>query len=152
MYSKATETAIAALSRLAEVYDGGKTRLSASEIAESRGLPNAFASKILWTLSQAGYIDGVRGPGGGFSFAVHPRTLTLYDAYSLFEHEDESTLCIFGGGVCGNGDKCPLHDRQAKVRQMTNKVLHETSFDVFRLAYKKNQGKANWQCHDSSRD
>ncbi len=37
MYSKATETAIAAMTRLAEVYDRGRTRLSAVEIAESRG-------------------------------------------------------------------------------------------------------------------
>ncbi len=34
MYGKQTERAIGAMSRLAEVWDGGKTRLSAFEIAE----------------------------------------------------------------------------------------------------------------------
>ncbi len=145
MYGKATETAIAALSRLAEVYDGGTTRLSAAEIAESRGLQRPFVSKVLWTLSQAGYVEGTRGPGGGFSFAVPPKEVTLYDAYCLFEKEEDATNCIFGGGICGAGDKCPLHDRLLSVRRATDKVLHRTTFDVFRRAYKRNQGKASWQ-------
>ena len=34
MYGKQTERAIAAMSRLAEVWDGGRTRLSATDIAE----------------------------------------------------------------------------------------------------------------------
>ena len=38
MYGKQTETAIASVSRLAEVYDGGKTRLSSADIARDRGL------------------------------------------------------------------------------------------------------------------
>ncbi len=48
LYGKATQTAIAALSRLAEMYDGGKTRLSATEIAETRGLQRPFLAKILY--------------------------------------------------------------------------------------------------------
>ncbi len=47
MYGKQTETAIAALSRLAEVWDNGRTRLSAAEIADQRGLPRAMVAKIL---------------------------------------------------------------------------------------------------------
>ena len=47
MYGKQTETAIAALSRLAEVWDGGRTRLSAGDIADQRGLPRAMVAKIL---------------------------------------------------------------------------------------------------------
>ena len=35
MYGKATETAIAAMSKLAEVYDDGETNLSATDIAEA---------------------------------------------------------------------------------------------------------------------
>ncbi len=55
MYGKATQNAIAAMSRLAEVYDGGKTRISAADIAASRDLQKPFVSKLLSTLSNAGY-------------------------------------------------------------------------------------------------
>ncbi|WP_442510961.1 RrF2 family transcriptional regulator [Novipirellula sp. SH528] len=149
MYGKATETAIAALSRLSEVYDGGTTRLSAAEIAEDRGLQRPFLGKILSTLSQAGLIEGTRGPGGGFTFAMHPREVKLYDVYTLFEREDFSTHCPFGGGVCGVGEKCPLHDRLADVRKATDAVLHNTTFDAFRKAYLKDKGNSNWRLRPS---
>ena len=65
MYGKQTECAIAAISRLAEVYDGGLTNLSADNIADSRGLPRPFVRKVLSILAQAGLVIGSRGPGGG---------------------------------------------------------------------------------------
>ena len=145
MYGKSTETAIAALSRLAEVYDGGATRLSATEIAASRGLQRPFVAKILSTLSQAGLVEGTRGPGGGFSFANHPREVTLYDVYCLFERPKASKTCPVGGGVCGGQALCPLHDRFENVRKAMDKVLHATTFDVFHLAYKSGRNKADWR-------
>ena len=72
MYGKQTETAIAAMSRLAEVWDGGRTRLSAVEIADKRGLPRAMVAKILSTLSQANLVQGAPGPGGGYALAREP--------------------------------------------------------------------------------
>ena len=149
MYGKATETAIAALSRLAEIYDGGATRLSATEIAKSRGLQRPFVAKVLSTLSQAGMIQGTRGPGGGFTFAKHPKEVTLYDVFSLFEREDSSVNCPFGGGICGSGDKCPLHELLVDVKKATDRVLHDTTFDLFRLSYLRNQGTTNWRLSDN---
>ena len=72
MYGRQTETAIAAMSRLSEVYDGGVTRLSASEIARDRGLQAPSVAKILTTLSQAGLVGGMPGPGGGYALAKEP--------------------------------------------------------------------------------
>ncbi len=135
MYGKKTEYAIAAMSRLAEVYDGGTTRLSAAEIAESRGLQRPFVAKILSALSQAGLVTGSRGPGGGFALAKDPKTITLYNVSRLFEREDNSNLCPFGGGVCGVGDPCPLHARFVSVQKAMDRLLHKTTFDEFRLAH-----------------
>ena len=53
MYGKQTETAIAALSRLAEVYDEGRTRLSAAEIASARQLQGPTVAKIMTVLAFA---------------------------------------------------------------------------------------------------
>ncbi|MGI9457478.1 MAG: RrF2 family transcriptional regulator [Aeoliella sp.] len=145
MYGKATETAIAAMSRLAEVYDGGETLLSGEQIAESRGLPRPFVAKVLSTLSHAGLVVGTRGPGGGYTFADPPKDLSLYDVFCLFEQEDPSGACPFGGGVCGEGDDCPLHDRLLQVHKAIYRVLHGTTFETFRRAYRKNQGNATWQ-------
>lgn len=134
MYGKATETAIAAMSRLAEVYDDGATRLSATEIADSRGLQRPFVAKVLSTLSQAGLVEGTRGPGGGFTLARAPKKIFLYDVFRLFEREDDTDICPFGGGICGEGDPCPLHDKLVDVQNAIDVVLHRTTFDEFRIA------------------
>ena len=96
MYGKATETAIAALSRLAEVYDEGKTRLSAQEIALDRHLQKPFVGKVLTTLSQAGIVQGSRGPGGGFTLAMEPGAIRIYDVFRLFERAEDEKVDLEG--------------------------------------------------------
>ena len=134
MYGKQTETAIAALSRLAEVWDEGRTRLSAAEIADQRGLPRAMVAKILSTLSQASLVDGSPGPGGGYALARAPHLIRLREPHELFEREDVSTNCPFGGGVCGVGEPCAMHDRLKTMHGAIRKLLEETTFEIFRKA------------------
>lgn len=137
MYGKQTECAIAAISRLAEVYDGGLTNLSADNIADSRGLPRPFVRKILSILAQAGLVIGSRGPGGGCTLARDPRKIKLYDVYKLFEREDESDNCPFGGGRCGVGEPCPLHAKLVAVQDAVKVLLHETTFEEFHLSHQE---------------
>ena len=134
MYGKQTETAIAALSRLAEVWDGGETRLSAGEIADQRGLPRAMVAKILSSVSQAGLVTGAPGPGGGYALSRPPSKITLRDVHELFERENDSSECPFGGGVCGIGAPCALHDRLVIMQGTVRRILDDTTFEIFRKA------------------
>ncbi len=120
------------MSLLAEVYDGGETRLAVAEIAERRGLQAPFLSKVLTTLAQAGLVDGSRGPGGGFTLSREPGRIRLEDVCRPFETEPRGVACPFGAGTCGVGENCPLHDRFAEVQTLTEKILRETTLDVFR--------------------
>lgn len=135
MYGKQTETAIAAMSRLAEVWDGGETRMSASEIANDRGLQRPFVGKILSALSQAGLVDGSPGPGGGYTLARSPQEITVHQVYRLFEREDENVECPFGGGICGVGEPCALHDKLVHLKSTLDELLHGTTFEEFRRRY-----------------
>ena len=135
MYGKATETAIAAMSRLAEVWDGGETRLSATEIADSRGLQKPFVGKVLTALAQAGLVHGTRGPGGGFVLSRQPGEIKVYEVFQLFEREDNRDLCPFGGGICGVGVNCALHEKLVAVQDSVDEVLKHTTFEVFRKAF-----------------
>lgn len=134
MYGKQTETAIAAMSRLAEVWDGGTTRLSAVEIADARGLPRAMVAKLLATLSQARLVVGAPGPGGGYTLGRTPKEICLAEVARLFEREDQSDLCPFGGGVCGVGTPCAIHDRLVWMQSSVRKFLTDTTFEEFRVA------------------
>lgn len=137
MYGRQTETAIASMSRLAEIYDGGTTRLSSAEIAEVRGLQAPSVAKVLTVLSQAGLVTGTPGPGGGYCLARHPGEISLSEVSSLFERSDESLNCPFGGGVCGVGDPCPLHDKLVQVQEAMDDLLYQTTFDSFRKAFQE---------------
>jgi Rrf2 family iron-sulfur cluster assembly transcriptional regulator len=123
---------MAAISRLAEVYDAGPMRLSASDIAATRGFSPPIVAKILSILSQAGLVNGAPGPGGGFILARNPAEITLYEVFRLFERVDEDRQCPFGAGICGGDRPCPLHERMADVHAAMDRLLHETTFAVFR--------------------
>lgn len=131
VYGKQTECAIAAMSRLAEVYDGGRTLLSAGEIADHRELNRPIVAKILSVLSQAGLVTGARGPTGGFTLARPPHEITIYEVFRIFEREDPSDQCPFGGGICGVGEPCPIHHKLAAVQTAVEHVLYDTTFEVF---------------------
>jgi Rrf2 family protein len=134
MYGKQTERAIAAMSRLSEVWDGGQTRLSSIEIADSRGLPRPMVAKLLTALSQGSLVNGAPGPRGGYALARSPKEITFQQVHELFEREDTSRLCPFGGGVCGGGAPCPMHDRLVETQQNFRRYLAETTFECFRVA------------------
>ena len=134
MYGKQTEYAISVMSRLAEVYDEGQTNVSADDIADYRGFPKPFVKKILSTLAHAGLVVGSRGPGGGCSLAKDPATIKLHDVFTLFERSDENDRCPFGNGRCGKDAPCPLHDKLSEVQDAMDRLLHETTFDVFQEA------------------
>lgn len=130
MLSKATETAIAAIGVLSAAYDGGATKLSAANIAETRALQRPFVSKVLTELARAGLVVSVRGPGGGFSLSRDPSTIYVNEVYSLFERAQDKR-CPCGDPNCGKERKCALYDCFVRVRKATDRLLHETTFGVF---------------------
>ncbi len=131
-YGKTTQYAIAAMSRLAEVYDEGKTRLSSGDIARDRNLPRPIVAKLLTILSQNGLVAGSPGPGGGYALARAPSQITLFQIAVLFERPEEKRTCPFGPGWCGNGQPCPLHYGLAAIDEQMVNFLTATTLDVFR--------------------
>lgn len=130
-YSKTTQSAIAAMSRLAEVHDCGETRLSSSDIAETRRLPKPLVAKLLTILSQAGLVSGSPGPGGGYALARPAKDISLYDVAALFERSGDKRMCPFGPHWCGQGAPCPLHDSLAAIDDEMVGFLKTTKFSVF---------------------
>ncbi|VTS02656.1 RrF2 family transcriptional regulator [Tuwongella immobilis] len=131
-YGKTAQTAIAAISRLAEMYDPVKrVKLNSAEIAENRKMPQPVVAKVLTILSQAGLVNGSPGPGGGYWLARNPEMVTLYDVVSLFERQEENVSCPFGPHYCGTGPHCPMHFDLLKVREQMISFLRGCSLARF---------------------
>jgi Rrf2 family protein len=130
-FGKTAQTAISAMSLLAEVYDGGKTKLSSLEIAERRGLPQPVVAKVLTIVSSLGLVDGSRGPGGGYWLSKPPEKISLLDIVEEFERQDGRIMCPFGPNWCGHGAPCPMHDTLVRMDSDWTKYLLDTRISVF---------------------
>ncbi len=131
-YGKLAQTALAAVSRLAEVYDGDKpVKLNSAELAEYRQLPRPIVAKVLTTLSQVGIVNGSPGPGGGYWLAQPPDTINLFDVIAPFERLENNVGCPFGPSYCGTGPHCPLHDAILALREQLTSFLRTTTLASF---------------------
>ncbi|ADE53098.1 RrF2 family transcriptional regulator [Coraliomargarita akajimensis] len=146
-YGKTAQNAISAMSYLAKVYDGGETKISSKEIAEERQLPQTLVAKLLVTLSQAGLVDGARGPNGGYWLAKAPKDIVLYDIVRLFEKGGSGAMCPFGPDWCGNGEPCPLHDQLVELDGNLMSFLERTSLAVFEIGSQAEAGSGDSACY-----
>jgi len=129
-YGKSTQNAIAAMSRLAEVYSGGP-RLSSQDIAKARGMAHTLTAKLLTQLSQAGLVDGTPGPNGGYALAHPPANITLMQIAAVFERTNDQVNCPFGPTWCGNNEPCPIHDQLLELDSRVEDFLDNTTLERF---------------------
>lgn len=142
-FGATAQTAVAAMSRLAEVYDGERRRLSSLDVASNRNLPKPLVAKVLTVLSTAGLVNGTRGPGGGYWLARAPAEITLAEIVQSFEREGRVPLCPFGPGWCGSGHPCPVHESFATLQQDWSGFLERTTLAVFAAAPKPTANEAS---------
>ena len=126
MLSKASEYAIRAL-----VYISIKSRESLRpgyrEISQYIEAPEQFTAKVLQSLVRNGFIQSVRGRGGGFFFEDNNKPLTLLevinetDGYRLF------TRCGIGLSKCSDSEPCPIHHQYAIVRDQYHDLAANTT-------------------------
>lgn len=85
---KSSRLAIYALIELASNPD---RQISAAEIGAKYRVSAHHLAKVLLTLGREGWVQSIRGVGGGYSFTGNAKRLTLLDIISVFE--DTSTSC-----------------------------------------------------------
>ena len=129
-YGRTTQTAISAMSCLAEAYASDHL-LSSRDISQAREIALPLVGKLLTLLSQAGLVHGARGPGGGYRLAKQPGEISLHDIATVFERPDDVVVCPFGPNWCGNNDPCPLHDAYVHFTDQFQTYLRNTHLDVF---------------------
>ena len=66
---------------------------SARRIAERAGVSENHLVKVLQRLVKAGLLASVRGPKGGYRFAVPPGDISLLEVYEAVEGRLETSFC-----------------------------------------------------------
>lgn len=78
--NKACAYALLAMSELAQRHEHGEASgLQASEIATTRGMPLAYAAKIMTRLARSNLLRSDRGPRGGFRLTRDPEQISLLE-------------------------------------------------------------------------
>ena len=117
--------ALRAMVHLADLGNGKPTRVD--DIASALSVPRNYLSKILHTLTQAGLLSSMRGPGGGFTLASQPSNVRLVEVIRLFDARDGDHTCLMGQDQCRAEGPCPAHSRWAVVKEQVTSFLSDTT-------------------------
>lgn len=120
IYSVATSYALRALSALPE--EGGF--FLAKDLADYLGLPGPFLSKILQALAQAGLLQSVRGPRGGYRLGRPAHRITVRQVVNAMDGGSAAGGCPLGFVNCGHDHApCPFHGVWCELKDRLDRTL-----------------------------
>ena len=126
MFNKETQYALRSLVYIQlQNYKG--RRPGTVEISTEIEAPQFFTAKILQRLVKAGFVESVKGKGGGFYFDEEKPDLTLEKLISAIEGSRTFSSCGFGLKHCNEDNPCPLHEKYAPVRKKIRNLVSEES-------------------------
>jgi Rrf2 family protein len=140
MFNKETEYALRGLVyiRLQNIQD---KRPGTTEVAKEIDAPHFYTAKILQRLVRAGFLESLKGKGGGFYFDPDKPDIPLAKLITSIEGDRSFSGCGFGLKHCSASNPCPVHDKYAPIREAINKMVSEET--VQSLAMKVYKDKFN---------
>ena len=139
LYSKGCEYAVRALTYAAA--QGNDARFQAHEVCEATGIPESFTRKVFQSLVQGGFLEAVRGPGGGYALTKPANEITLLDVILAVDGSDTFDHCVLGFPSCGATRPCPLHETWSKAKgqllaQLERRTLRDLANSTLRKTHR----------------
>lgn len=130
MISMKTKYALKALGFLARSQ--GKDAFLIAEMAEAENIPKKFLEAILLALKNQGILSSKKGPGGGYSLAVSPESLTIGRIVRVFEGDLSPVPCLSDSAPakcaeCEDMATCGIRLVMADVKNAVTSVLDRTT-------------------------
>jgi Rrf2 family protein len=122
MISQTAEYALRAVVYLASKHGEART---VHQIAEATQVPQGYLAKVMQGLSRNELVHSQRGIGGGFTLAVAPEKLTVYDIVQAVDPIRRITACPLG--LKGHMKLCPLHRRLDHAIGLVETALRDSN-------------------------
>ena len=122
--SKLTDYAVVVLARLARDGGVGTSVQTALSLAADTGIAEPTVAKVLKMLAQAGLVEGVRGPRGGYRLMRPMAAVPLSEIIAAIDGPIALTACVDGGsGNCEAECVCPVRGRWDPVNDAIRRAL-----------------------------
>jgi len=130
MISMRSKYGLKALGYMAGALD--KDSFLIADIAQAEGIPKKFLEAILLTLKNSGLLSSRKGPGGGYSLAKTPATITIGAVIRAFEGELIPLQCLSestpaGCPECTDVDTCGIRLVMTDAEKALSSVLDATT-------------------------
>ncbi len=118
-----------ALRILRGLQDGKLRKLE--DLCATEHVPQAFGYKIARKLTKAGWLENVRGAGGGYRLQASLEKLTLYDVTFLLDETSPVSPCVEEDYHCpwkkAHDDHCAICLKFREIHNHIASELQETS-------------------------
>jgi len=82
--------------------------ITREDIAGRQGLPATYLAQLFATLTKAGLVESVRGPGGGYKLGRPAAEITAGEIVRTVEGPVIPAVCVENAGSCERSGRCSL--------------------------------------------
>lgn len=122
MFKKETEYALRGMVYI-QLQNLKERRPGVAEIAHEIEAPYFFTAKIFQRLAKQGFVNSMKGKGGGFFIDPEKKDLPLKELIIAIEGEELFIGCGFGLKNCDENNPCPLHHQYGMIREQINNLV-----------------------------
>lgn len=79
------------------------------EIADRLAIPPFYLAKLLQPVSRAGWLETLRGRGGGLRLVADAMAISVHDVLIFTEGQRADRECLLGFKECADDSACVLH-------------------------------------------
>jgi Rrf2 family iron-sulfur cluster assembly transcriptional regulator len=101
-----------------------------ADISKCQGISLSYLEQLFSKLRQAGLVDGVRGPGGGYRLGKPANRISVADIISAVDESIDATKCA-GNEDCNGGQRCLTHELWQDLSKRLYEFLDEISLAQF---------------------
>ncbi len=103
---------------------------SARTLAESCAVPYDLLCKILQRLSQAGILESIRGPRGGYRLAQDPGRIALSSVIEAVREKQRMVPCL-DTRSCERGGACNIRGGVVRMQQTWDDLIGGINLEEF---------------------
>ena len=118
--------------------------VSINNLSEQENISPVFLEQIFFKLRKAGIVSSIRGPGGGFCFALPLKKITVKQILEAAGENLDITFCDKRTDDCDKVDECLSHHVWADVNKLLrdyfDKITLESILEKYDDSNKRQSG------------